>query len=55
MALQYNLFRLVPIAIFHGALEIRAMMAVKILEDSVLVLQSAKMSFLGRWSILHRS
>ena len=41
MTLEYDFLRLVPISIFHGALEIRTMVAVQVLEDAVLVLQAS--------------
>jgi len=39
MALQQNLFRLVPITILHRALQIRPMMAVQVCKYPVLILQ----------------
>jgi hypothetical protein len=41
VALEQNLLGLVPVAVFHGALDVRAMVAVQVLEDPVLVLQAA--------------
>jgi hypothetical protein len=41
VALEQNLLRLVPVAVFHGALDVGAMVAVQVLEDPVLVLQPA--------------
>jgi hypothetical protein len=46
MALQYNLLRLVPITIFHRTFQIRAMVAVQVLENPILVLQAPVSSFL---------
>jgi hypothetical protein len=40
MALQQNLFRLIPITILHRALQIRPMMAVQVRKYPVLILQS---------------
>ena len=48
MTFQYYLLGLMPVAILHRTLQIGAMMPVKILKDSVLVLQSPKMGSL-RW------
>ena len=48
MTFQYYLLSLMPVAILHRTLQISAMMSVKILKDSVLVLQSPKMCSL-RW------
>lgn len=41
VALIDNLLGLVPVAVLHGALEIGAVVAVQVLEDAVLVLQTA--------------
>lgn len=40
VALEYNLLCLVPVSVFHGALQVRAMVAVEVLEYAVLVLQA---------------
>ena len=48
MALQDDLFGLVPITIFLGALQVRPMVAVKILKYPVLVLQTSELRSLGR-------
>lgn len=50
MALQDDLLRLVPIAILHGILQISAVMAIQILKDAVLVLQSSERRLL--WCLL---
>ena len=57
MSLQYYLLCLIPVAVLHRALQIRAMMPVKILENPVLVLQSTEVCPLGRLcrSILYSS
>ena len=47
MALEYDFFRLVPVSVFHRALQIGAMVPVQVLEDPVLVLQ-ATMNLLWR-------
>jgi hypothetical protein len=52
VALEQNLLRLVPVAVLHGALQVRAMVAVQVLEDPVLVLE-ASIDPLGR-RIVHR-
>lgn len=41
MALLHDFLCLVPIAIFHRALQICAVVAIKVLEDTILVLESA--------------
>lgn len=42
MTFQYYLLRLIPVAVLHRTLQIRAMMPVKILEYPVLILQSTE-------------
>lgn len=41
MRLLENLLRLVPVAVLHGGLEVRTMVAIEIGEDTVLVLKAA--------------
>jgi len=48
VALQHNLLGLVPVAILHGRLQICAMVAIKVLEYAILVLQASIASLLGR-------
>lgn len=52
MALQQDLFCLVPIAIFHCALKVGTMMAIEVLEYPILIFQTAKVGSLRWWSIL---
>lgn len=47
MALQHDILGLVPVAVLHRALQIRAMVAVQVGKYPVLVLQTAILS-LGR-------
>jgi hypothetical protein len=51
VALQQDLLRLVPVAVLHRALQIGAVVAVQVLEDTVLVLEAAVCA-LGR-GIVH--
>lgn len=56
MTLQDNLLCLVPVTIFHRALQVCAMMPIQILKYPILILQSSKLGpfrWLGR-AILHR-
>lgn len=57
MTFQYYLLGLIPVAVLHGTLQIRAMMSIKVLEYPVLILQSTKMCSLRRLgrSILYSS
>jgi len=48
MALRYHLLRLVPISILLRTLQIRAVVPVQILENTILVFQSTKVRPLGR-------
>lgn len=41
MALEYNFLGLMPVSIFHRALQIGAMMSIEVLEDPVLILQTS--------------
>lgn len=52
MALENDLLRLVPISIFHRALQIGAMVAVQIREYPILVLETSISSLL-RLAFLH--
>ena len=52
VALEYDLLCLVPVSVFHGALQVRTMVAVEVLEDAVLVLQASICALRG---IVHRS
>lgn len=50
MTLEYDLLCLIPVAIFHRAFEVCAMVAVEVLEYPILVLQPAKLGPLrGLW------
>ena len=49
MALQNDLFGLVPVAVLHRTLQICAMVAVQILKDPVLIFQATIHPLLRRW------
>jgi hypothetical protein len=54
MTLKQYLLRLVPVSILLSALQIRPMVSVQILKDTVLVLQSTKVGSLrGRGCVLN--
>ena len=46
MPLEHNFLRLIPVAIFHRALQICSMVAVEVLEYPILILQAAIASLL---------
>ena len=48
VAFEDHLFGFVPVAVFHGRLEVGAVVAVDVLEDAVLVLQRAGVGGGGR-------
>ena len=52
MSLIQNLLRLVPISILLRTLQIRPMVSVQVLKDTVLILQAPVYSF-RRWIILY--
>ena len=57
MTFQYYLLGLVPVSVFHRALQIRAMMPIKVLKYPVLVFQPTEVCPLGwlRRSVLYGS
>ena len=52
MALEDNFFRLVPVSILLRRRQIRSMISVQILENTILILQPTKMCSLRRRCIL---
>lgn len=55
MTLQQDFFSLVPIAVFHCALEVGTVMAIQVLKYSILIFQAAEVGFLWWGSILNGS
>lgn len=53
MPLEYDLLRLMPVAIFHGTLQVRPVVSVEVLEYSVLITQSSVSRLPWRRTILN--